>query len=204
MLGAGGLGRGLDSLAKSVLKNLSKRIDDESTQQQICNFLNRADSAQLRSYASMAGMDLPAGAADRIASVATKVTPGGIKKGVKWSKRAIKAATVMRKTAKVIGKYRHLIVLAAILGWIKSAVLRPIKISKKAAAKAAAAAAKAAVETAKAAATSAAAGGVVAASASVGSIDAAAAAMRGASDASATEATTAVADADAEAEAEAI
>ena len=132
----------MDGLAKSLLKNLAKRIDDENTQKQICRYLNNADSNQLKMYASMAGVELPDATAEKISTFANGVTP----KGVRLAKRGIMIITTLKKVAKVIAKYRHLIVFFMIGGWIKSSLLRPVPIDKKQlkrAAKAARTAAKA-------------------------------------------------------------
>ena len=141
-----GNGGGMDGLAKSLLKNLAKRIDDENTQKQICRYLNNADSNQLKMYASMAGVELPDGTAEKISTFANGVTPKGLRKGVRLAKRGIMIITTLKKVAKVIAKYRHLIVFFMIGGWIKSSLLRPVPIDKKQlkqAAKAARTAAKA-------------------------------------------------------------
>ena len=130
--GKPGVGAGLDSLAKSLLKNLYKRIEDESTQETVCRYLNGADPTQIRGVASMAGVPLSESAAARIAAFAGGVTPVGIRRSVKLAKRSINALSVVRKVLKVFAKYRHLIVLAVLAGWMKSAVLRPVvKVSAK-------------------------------------------------------------------------
>lgn len=145
MLGAGALGGnggagGMGGLAKSVLSSVYKRAEDKSTQEQICNYLNKLDAAQLVSLSGMAGSPLNESTAERIVAFAHGVTPRGIKKGVKLIKRLVLVGSFMNKTVKIIGKYKHLLVLLALIGWTKSAIMRPVVVSKKAVKKAAKAA----------------------------------------------------------------
>jgi len=137
--GAGGPG-GMGGLAKSVLSSVYKRAEDKSTQEQICNYLNKLDTAQLVSLSGMAGSPLNESTAERIVSFAHGVTPRGIKKGVKLIKRLVLVGSFLNKTVKIIGKYKHLLILIALIGWTKSAIMRPVVISKKAVKKAAKAA----------------------------------------------------------------
>ncbi len=145
MLGANAMGGkgGAGGLAKSVLSSVSKRAEDKSTQEQICKYLNGLDSSQLISLSGMAGSPLSQGAADRIVSFAHGVTPKGIRKVVKWSKRILLVGSIMTKTLKIFGKYKHLLVLLLLVGWTKSAISRPVVV-KKAAKKTAEAISKAA------------------------------------------------------------
>ncbi|GFH54696.1 hypothetical protein CTEN210_11172 [Chaetoceros tenuissimus] len=129
MNGAGSEG-GMGSLAKSVLTSIAKKAEDEETQEQICSYLNALDASQIISLSSMAGMPLNQNTADRIVSFANGVTPRGINKSVKLTKKIIFVGNLMRKTFKVIGKYKHLIILACIIGWLKSAIQRPIVVKK--------------------------------------------------------------------------
>jgi len=158
--GSGGLGLGLlgdlmgnkkkgkndnpSSLAKSVLSNLSKRMEDKETQETLCRVLHSTDAAQLKSYGTMAGMTLTDKQCERIVAFAQRVTPKNIDRTLTWVKRGLAVLAVLRKTLKVISKYKHLIVLIFLVGWIKSAILRPLPINKKTAKLAAAAAAAAA------------------------------------------------------------
>lgn len=129
MNGAGSEG-GMGSLAKSVLTSIAKKAEDEETQEQICSYLNALDASQIISLSSMAGMPLNQNTADRIVSFANGVTQRGINKSVKLTKKIIFVGNLMRKTFKVIGKYKHLIILACIIGWVKSAIQRPIVVKK--------------------------------------------------------------------------
>jgi len=67
-------GGGMDSLAKSVLKSLVKRIDDDRTQTQICNFCQGASADQVRMYAGMAGLQMADEQAGQIVAFAHGVT----------------------------------------------------------------------------------------------------------------------------------
>lgn len=149
----GTAGGPMDSLAKSLLKNLAKRIDDDQTQAQICNFCQGANAGQVKMYAGMAGMQLPDDTADRIVAVANGVTKRKLKRGIRLLRRGIVAVKIMSKAAKVVQKYKHLLILVLICGWAKSSWLRAVPVNKKAIKKAAKEAAKvAAVKRAEAAA----------------------------------------------------
>jgi len=149
MLGA--LGSGSGGMAKSVVKNLVKKLDDESTQQTICSFLQKTHKAQLVSLASMAGVSNALGDAqlDRLVRFCHGVTPRGIRRTVKGTKLVVYCAKLTRRTFQVINKYKSLIVAAFLLQWTKSAVMRPLPIDSRAAKKAAKLAAKAAAKEAK-------------------------------------------------------
>ena len=128
----GGDQQGVGNLAKSVLSSLLKKVDDEDTQQSICNFLNTACSNedQIIQYASMAGIPLNEQHAAKIANISTNITPNGLRKCVSVSKKALKVIQVLRKISKVIMRYRHFIVYYFLLAWIKSAILRPVNTPK--------------------------------------------------------------------------
>ena len=149
----GAAGGPMDGLAKSLLKNLAKRMDDDQTQAQICNFCQGANAGQVQMYAGMAGMQLPDATADRIVAVANGVTKRKLKRGVRLLRRGIVAVKTMSKAVKVVQKYKHLLILVLICGWAKSSLLRAIPVDKKAIKQAAKEAAKvAAVKGAEAAA----------------------------------------------------
>ncbi len=131
---AGGEG-GMGSLAKSVLSSVAKKAEDKSTQESICNYLNGLDTAQIISLSSMAGMPLSKSTAGKLASFANGLTPRGIAKSVKLTKRILFVGSLMRKIFQVIGKYKHILVLIVLIGWTKSAIQRPVVLGKKAAKK---------------------------------------------------------------------
>lgn len=144
----GALGSGGGGMAKSVIKNLVKRLDDESTQVTICNFLQKTNKDQLISLASMAGINnaLEDSQLDRIVNFCHSVTPKGIRRTVRGTKVVYYFVNVIRRTMKVVNKYKSLIVAALILQWTKSAIFRPLPINKRAAKKAAKLAAKEALK----------------------------------------------------------
>ena len=143
----GALGAGSGGMAKSVVKNLVKRLDDENTQRTICNFLQKTSKSQLINLASMAGIEnLEDSQLDRLVNFCHGITPKGISRTVRGTKVVIYFVKVIRRTMKVINKYRSLFVLAMILQWTKSAILRPLPIDKKAMKKAAKLAAKEALK----------------------------------------------------------
>mmetsp|Transcript_23278 Transcript_23278/g.47466 ORF Transcript_23278/g.47466 Transcript_23278/m.47466 type:complete len:548 (+) Transcript_23278:198-1841(+) len=148
-LGSGG-GAGM---AKSVVQNLVKRLDDESTQQTICGLLQNTSKAQLLSVASMAGIDNGGALAetyshqlDKLVEFCHGVTPKKIRRTVKGTKVLVYFARLIRRTIKVVNKYKSLIVAACVLQWTKSAITRPLPVNAKAIKKAAKLAAKAAAK----------------------------------------------------------
>ena len=135
----------MSSIAKSVLASVAKKAEDKDMQQTVCNYLNGMDSTQIISLSSMAGMPLSDDVANRIVSFANGVTPRGIARSVTFTKRIVFVGAIIRKILKVIGKYKHLIILLVLVGWTKSAIQRPVVLGKKAAKKAAKMAAEAAI-----------------------------------------------------------
>ena len=130
-----GGGKGVDTggLAKSVISSLSKKIEDEATQDSICRYLQKTSGTQIRQYAGMAGLELPESQATKIANFLRKVTPKMIRKTVKTGKTLLYGVRLIRKTSKVISKYRNVLIWICVLAWAKSAVLRPLPVNKRAA-----------------------------------------------------------------------
>lgn len=122
----------LGSLAKSVLVSISKRIEDESTQESICKYLNAVDTAQVMSLSSMAGVPLSESTAGRLVSFANSLTPRRMMKSVQLLKRIIFIGGLVRKVFMIIGKYKHLIILLLLIQWCKSAIMRPVVIKNAA------------------------------------------------------------------------
>lgn len=143
-LGATGKDGGAGGIAKSLVSSLSQKLDDEETQAQICEFLSKTSGPQLQQMAGMAGVQLQEAHANRIANFCKGVTPKLIKKTVRNSKRVIYAAKLLQRTGKLMSKYRNVIILLVLIGWAKSAILRPIPVDKRAIKRAAKEAAKAA------------------------------------------------------------
>jgi len=135
-----GGGGGMDGLAKSVLKSLVKRIDDDRTQTQICNFCQGASADQVRMYAGMAGLQMADEQAGQIVAFAHGVTKKKLRRVVKLARRGISAVNITRKVGKVVQKYKHLFIAALICGWAKSSWLRDAPVDRKAIKKAAKAA----------------------------------------------------------------
>lgn len=129
----GGGGGGMDTLAKSVLSNLLKKIEDEETQEKICSYLRSANAQQIMSFAAMAGMPLRKESAERLASFANGVTPRGIGRGVSRVKRGLSIVKTVRRVMKVIDKYKSLIILAVLCYWIRMAMLDNSSYARKAA-----------------------------------------------------------------------
>ncbi|KAL7437250.1 hypothetical protein ACHAXM_005536, partial [Skeletonema potamos] len=129
--GGGGGGGGMDSLAKSVLSNIMKRIEDEDTQEKICGYLQSTNKQQIMQFSTMAGVPMKEENAQRLAGLANGITPKGIRKGLRRVKRGLKVVKTGRKILKVIDKYKPVIIVAVLLYWIRSAILEPYPISKK-------------------------------------------------------------------------
>ena len=146
MLGA--LGSGGSGMAKSLVTNLVKKLDDESTHTTICNFLQNTDKAQLSNLLGMAGAS---GAVDdkmldKIVNFCHGVTPKGIRRTVKGTKVVVYFYKVIQRTLKLVNKYKSILVALLILQWTKSAILRPLPVNKRAIKKAARLAAKEALK----------------------------------------------------------
>jgi tetratricopeptide (TPR) repeat protein len=128
-----GNNEGGGGLAKSVLSSLSKQVENESTQENICRYLQNANEAQVQQLAAMAGVPLSQGYASRLVSFCHGITPKGIRKSVKTTKRVWYGISLIRKTLQTLSKYRHFLILWVLIAWIKSSMQRPIPINKKAA-----------------------------------------------------------------------
>eukprot|EP00984_Skeletonema_dohrnii_P029735 scaffold20605_cov110-Skeletonema_dohrnii-CCMP3373.AAC.9 len=120
-----------DSLAKSVLKNIMKRIEDEETQETICGYLQSTNKQQIMQFSTMARVPIKEETAQRLSGLANGITPRGIRKGVRRVKRGLKVVKTGRKILKVIDKYKPVIIVAVLLYWVRSAILEPYPISKK-------------------------------------------------------------------------
>ena len=137
MLGA--LGSGGGGLAKSVIQNLLKKMDDESTHETICTFLQQTSTAQIKNLASMAGINNPLqdSQLDKLVNFCHRITPKGIRRTVRATKVMVYIGKLIRQTIKLINKYKSLLAAIFILQWAKSSIFRPIPINKGAAKKAA-------------------------------------------------------------------
>ncbi len=129
----GGSDTGGAGLAKSVIKSLSKRLDDENTQISISTFLQRTDKTQLQHFALMAGFDVPDTYLDRIENMCHRITPKTVKRTVTTTRCAIYFARIVRRAYKLAQKYKTLLVALVLLQWTKSAILRPMPVDHVAA-----------------------------------------------------------------------
>jgi len=127
LLGQGGAG---GTLAKSLLSSLAKRLETDSDS--ICNYLHKTNPMQIQQLGGMAGLPISASQAKRLSSFCHAVTPKAIRRTVRYSKRALKVVTILRKVLKVLSKYKHILILWALAAWIQAAIRRPIPISKQA------------------------------------------------------------------------
>jgi hypothetical protein len=134
MLDALGSGAG-GGLAKSLLKNLAKRLDEKTTHEQISSFLQNANKYQLRGLASMAGISdaVQDDHLNALVNFCHGVKPKHIRRTVRTTKVLIYMVKLTRRLVKLLNKYKTLLTALLILQWTKSAVLRPIPINKKAA-----------------------------------------------------------------------
>lgn len=131
----GALGSGGNGLAKSVVTSLTKRLDEEQTQISICNYLKKTNKNQLQQLAAMAGISgsIRDSHLDRLVAFCHGVTPRAIRRTVKTGKGAMYGFKVVRRTAKIISKYKSLLVALIILQWTKSSCVRPMPVNKVAA-----------------------------------------------------------------------
>jgi len=138
----GGAGGGIaesmiTNMIKTTLSTFTKRIEDKTTQQNICTYLQSVTIAQLSNIVSMTGIPIPNSLQTRIVTFANNVTPISIQKYTLFVKRLIYIGTIVKKILKVISKYKHIIVFMFVMVWIKSSLLRPVvTISRRAAKKA--------------------------------------------------------------------
>ena len=139
LMGSGGLGQALGSgdggsLAQSVIKSLSKRLDDENTHTTICNYLKKTNKSQLQQLLAMGGMGdaIQDSHMDRVVSICHGVTPKAIRRVVKATKGAVYSVKLVRRTMQVVNKYKTVFVGLIVLQWIKSALFRPTPIQKTA------------------------------------------------------------------------
>lgn len=130
---SGADGGGIETMAKSMVSSLTKRIEEEETQKMVCKFLNGLNEQQLLTYSSMAGISLNEKTSARIVSFAKSVTPPGIQRTIVTTKRIIKIGKIIRAISRFVTKYKHILILLVLVSWMKSAMLRPIVIkpSKK-------------------------------------------------------------------------
>mmetsp|Transcript_9424 Transcript_9424/g.19518 ORF Transcript_9424/g.19518 Transcript_9424/m.19518 type:complete len:690 (+) Transcript_9424:254-2323(+) len=124
-------GGGMDSLAKSVLSNLMKKIEDEETQEQICRYLHSTNKQQVIQFSAMAGVPMTDDNASRLVSFANGITPKGISRNISRVKRGLKVFKTVRKILKVLDKYKPVIILVILCYWIRSAIVEPYPVSKK-------------------------------------------------------------------------
>lgn len=122
---------GIDSLAKSVLANLMKRMEDKETQITICKYLHSTNTQQIMSMATMAGIPMKEDSAAKLVSIANGITPKGIRRGIRNVKRGLKVVKTVRKILKVIEKYKTVLVLVMMFCWIRSAILEPFPVDKR-------------------------------------------------------------------------
>jgi hypothetical protein len=120
---------GIDSLAKSVLSNVMKRIEDKDTQKSICNYLHSTNTRQIMSFATMAGIPMKEESAVKLVGIANSVTPKGIRRSIRNVKRGLKVVKTTRKIFKVVDKYKTVLVLFMLCCWVRSAITQPFPVS---------------------------------------------------------------------------
>lgn len=123
-----GKGGDVADVAGSLVSTLAERVQSPETQETVCRFLNNVSGERVTSLAEAANVPLTSKQIDRLVRVAKGVTPKKLDRGVRLARRAVTTVRVVRKVAKVVGKYRHLLVYALMLQWIKSAVRRPVVV----------------------------------------------------------------------------
>lgn len=123
---------GGSSLAQSVFKSLSKRLDDENTHSTICKYLKKTNKNQLQQLLAIGGMSevIQDSQIDRLVSICHGITPKAIKRVVKATKGAVYSIKLVHRTMQVINKYNTVIVGLIILQWTKSALFRPTPVDE--------------------------------------------------------------------------
>lgn len=134
-LGGNGGDNSGGSLAASVLKSMTKRLDDPQTHIAVANFLQAHTAThQLQQYATLAGLDIPTPYLEGLSKVCrATASPTKLKWMVRLTKSGIYMTKLMRKIGQLLTKYKSLLVLTALLQWSKSAMARPIPIDRVAA-----------------------------------------------------------------------
>ena len=129
-----GSGNGEGGFAGSMIRNLSKRLDDENTQETICNFLQRTNKQQLGSLVAMTPIadSINDTQLERVVDFCHGVTPRGIRRTVKFTKVTAYIVKLFRRLFKLINKYKALLAVLLILQWTKSSAFRPIPLSPQA------------------------------------------------------------------------
>lgn len=123
-LGSGG-GKGGGSAAKGVLKSLSEKLEDESTHEGICSYLQSINPLQVQSIASMVGLQLSSRSVIRLVNLVHGITPKTIKRTVKLTRHGLWGVQLVRKIMALMSKYRHLFFLLFLFQWTLSAVFQP-------------------------------------------------------------------------------
>lgn len=118
-------------LAKSVIKSLTKRLEREESQITICQYLKNTNAVQIRRLAGMGGIPLSQDVATRIESFCHGVTPAGIRRSVRMTRMIWYLGCLIQSCMQLLSKYRQLVILWALVTWIKSAIQRPIPVNKR-------------------------------------------------------------------------
>lgn len=127
-----GIDNGFGSLAKSLVTSAVKRLEDESTQTDLCRFLQGTSGSHIQQMAGLAGLQVELEQANKLALFCHGVTPRLIRRTLRTSKVLFHTARVVQKLVQVVRKYRTVIIMLLLIGWTKSAILRPIPVSKRA------------------------------------------------------------------------
>jgi hypothetical protein len=114
-----------DSLVKSILTSLMKHIEDEDTQQTICNLIQSTNSQQVLQYASMAGIPIKIETASRLVSLVNGITPKVIHNSLSKIKIGYTIIMSVRQIFKVIDDYKSIIIVIVLLLWLKNAFVEP-------------------------------------------------------------------------------
>jgi hypothetical protein len=116
------------NLAQSVLSSVSKRLDDDATQEMICGYLRGVEDTQLTQLAGMAGIPLNPDLATKMAKMCQNTTKKSIRKIVKMGRRIFYVGRLIRKAMKVMRKYKNVLIITSILWWTSSALTRPFPV----------------------------------------------------------------------------
>lgn len=119
------------TMLKSVLQSISKQLDDTATLERICNSLQQCNAPILQGMAGMAGVSLPMHQAAQITNLAHSVTPQRLQYWHRIVKRILYMMQLLQKISLILQKYRPWILIWILSIWVKSAIQRPIPLSRK-------------------------------------------------------------------------
>jgi hypothetical protein len=115
-------------LVQSVVQSLLKRMDDRATQEQICRALQNTSTEQLQQYGALLGLPVAHSAVVRFCH---GMSLPRLRRLVRWTKTLAALLQWGRKLLRLGTKYRTLLAVGFLYGWIQAAWCRPLPVSKR-------------------------------------------------------------------------